>query len=263
MQLRKPKFLKFFNKRNKKNRKKASGKKRGWFASLALAGNLLFGKYLTNDLKLTNYSNVTSLVREKVISNQKFTSLDDSHNSGEIIQTGNGTIFKFQHKGYDASSNEILSEHNLNKNDELILVKDNGLLPGVESFPTNNNYRRRHQFGKPRVTGSQQIDSYLPQNIEGIGNILDGPKGRSFREVDTELSARRGNRRDQCSASKVNMYEEHQKLIEDMKHKGYIVDDIDCSLDRFEKLSTNPETDLPDQKSVNEAKAIVQAEQEN
>ena len=34
-----------------------------------------------------------------------------------------------------------------------------------------------------------------------------------------------------------------------MKSKGHFVDDIDCDLERFEKLSTNPETDFIDRKS--------------
>ena len=37
----------------------------------------------------------------------------------------------------------------------------------------------------------------------------------------------------------------------------------DCDLKRFESLSTNPQTSLIDQKSLNEAKTISQSEQEN
>ena len=46
---RKLKLLNFFNKRNNKNRKKSSGKKRRIFVSAVLAGKLLFGNLTTND----------------------------------------------------------------------------------------------------------------------------------------------------------------------------------------------------------------------
>jgi hypothetical protein len=60
---------------------------------------------------------------------QEFNTLDDSHNSGKIIvRTGNGTILEFQQEVSDASSNKILSEHNRNEPDEVILIKDDGIL---------------------------------------------------------------------------------------------------------------------------------------
>lgn len=246
---RKLKLLKFFNKRNRKSRKKNSGKIRRTFASAVLAGSLLFGNLKPNNLK----TNPTPLDHEKVISTQEFNSFDGSHNSGKIIQTGNGTILEFEQEVYDTSSNDM---------DEIILVKDDGILPGADAFPLNNNPRRRHPFGRPRMRG-RGINIDPPQNIQGLGNIPEAPKVRSFTEVDTGLNARRGNRGDQCPASKFNMYEEHRNFVEEMKSKGHFVDDIDCDLERFEKLSTNPETDFIDRKSINEAKTILQSEQEN
>jgi len=76
---RKLKLLNFFNKRNNKNRKRSSGRKRRLFASAVLAGNLLFG----------------------------FNSFDGSHNSGKNIRTGNGTSLEFEQEVYDSSSNDI------------------------------------------------------------------------------------------------------------------------------------------------------------
>ena len=141
---RKLKLLNFFNKRNNKNRKKSSRKKRRIFASAVLAVNLLFGNLTTNDLKTQKYSNGTPLTQEKVISNQEFNSLDGSHNLGKIIRTGNGTILEFQQEVSDTSSNDM---------DEIILVKDDGILPGADGLPLNNNPRRRHPFGRPRMRG--------------------------------------------------------------------------------------------------------------
>ena len=185
------------------------------------------------------------------ISNQEFNSLDGSHNSGKIIQTGNGTILEFQQEVSATSSNDMY---------EIILVKDDRILPGADGFPLNNNPHRRHPFGRPRMRG-RGITVDPPQNIQELGNIPKGPKARSFREVETGLNVRRGNRGDQCP--KFNMYEEHKNFVEEMKSKGHFVDDGDCDLERFEKLSTNPETDYIDRKSINEAKTILQSEQEN
>ena len=63
----KSKLSNFFNKRNHKNRKKHSGKKRQIFGSAVLTTNLLFGNLKTNDLK----TNPTLLSHEKVILNQE------------------------------------------------------------------------------------------------------------------------------------------------------------------------------------------------
>lgn len=107
---RKLKLLNFFNKRNTKNRKKSSERKRRIFASAILVGNLLFVNWKPNDLK----TSPTPLSHEKVISNQELNSLDGFQNSGKIIQTGNGTILEFEQEVYDTSSNKILEESERN-----------------------------------------------------------------------------------------------------------------------------------------------------
>ena len=95
-QKRKSKLSNFFNKRNHKNRKKHSGKKRRIFASAVLAGNFLFGNLKPNDLK----TNPTPLSHEKVILNQEeeSNSFDPSYNSGKTIQTGSGYVIKIQNQ---------------------------------------------------------------------------------------------------------------------------------------------------------------------
>ena len=105
------------------------------FASTVLAGSILFGNLVANDLKTQRYSNATPLTQEKVISAQEFNILDDSRNSGQTVRTGNGTILEFQQEVSNASSNKILSENNLNEPDDIILVKGDGILPGAEAFP--------------------------------------------------------------------------------------------------------------------------------
>ena len=240
---RKLKLLNFFNKRNNKNRKRSSVKKRRIFASAVLAGNLLFGNLKPNDFK----TNQTPLSHQKVISNQEFNGFDSSHNSGKIIRTGNGTILKFQQEVYDTSSNDL---------DEIILVKDDGILPGADGFPLNNNPRRRHPFGRPRIRG-RGINIEPPQNIQGLGNIPEAPKVRSFTEVDTGLNARRGNHGDQCPAPEFDMKKQYENFMQEISEKGY---ELECSQERFNKLSTNPQTGSPDEKSLIEAKGGLQGE---
>ena len=90
--------------------------------------------------------------------------------------------------------------------------------------------RRRHPFGRPRMRGSKPIEVLPPQNIQGLGNIPEASKVRSFREVDTGLNARRGNRDDQCPASEFNMEKEYTMFMEDMTQKGI---ELECDQQRF------------------------------
>ena len=243
---RKLKLSNFFNKRNHKNRKKHSGKKRRIFAAAVLAGKLLFGNLETNDLK----TNPTPLSYEKVIPNQELNSLDGSHNSGKIIRTGNGTILEFQQEQVQ------ITDQNINEPDDIILVKDDGILPGANGFPLNNNPRRRHPLGPPRIKG-RGITVDPPQNIQGLGNIPEAPKFRSFTEVDTGLNARRGNRGDQCPAPEFDMKKEYTILMEDMSQKGI---ELECDQQRFNDLCVNQETGAIDEKSIFEAKGGLQGE---
>ena len=167
---RKLKLSNFFNKRNHKNRRKRSGKKRRIFASTVLAGSILFdvlfGNLVTNDLKTQRYSNATPSTQEKVISAQEFNSLDDSRNSGQTVRTGNGTILELQQEVSNASSNKILSENNLNELDDIILVKGDGVLPGAEAFP----------LPLPQRTGGRTTTGMNGQNPgQGVGGANSNP----------------------------------------------------------------------------------------
>ena len=61
-------------------------------------------------------------------------------------QTGNDTSLEFEQEvsDTDTSSNDMY---------KIILVQDDGILPGANGFPLNNNPRRRHPFGRPRMRG--------------------------------------------------------------------------------------------------------------
>jgi hypothetical protein len=107
------------------------------------------------------------------------------------------------------------------------------------------------------MRGSKPIEVLPPQNIQGLGNIPEGPKIRSFKEVDTGLNARRGNRDDQCPAPKFNMEKEYTIFMEDMSQKGI---EVECDQQRFNDLCVNQEPGAIDEKSIFEAKGSLQGE---
>jgi hypothetical protein len=172
----------FKKRKRSQNKITPSGRKRKVLTTIALSLTLLFGKpRLTSSRSSSlNYeSQAITILNQKQDSNNCY----DSYNSGKVIQTGNGIILESQQSVSNTSSNDM---------DGIILVQGDGLLPGADGFTTNNNPRRRHPFGRPRMRGTG-INVDPPQNIRGLGNIPEAPKVRG-------LKARRGNRGDQCPA---------------------------------------------------------------
>lgn len=68
---------------------------------------------------------------------------------------------------------------------------------------------RRHPFGGARIRRGSDVLG------PGLGNIPKGPTVRTFKEVDTGMVARRGNRGHQCPA--FNMDQEHKEFVQKMK----------------------------------------------
>lgn len=228
------------------NKKEFSGSKlKIFFKTAALIAATLAG-LISNSVEPDVPNNSTSI--ERVLSNQEFNSIDGSHNSGKIIRTGNSTSLEFQQEVSDISSNDI---------NEIILVKNDGILPGADGFTPKPNRYWRHPYGRPRMRGQ---DNLFP-NIQGLGNIPGAPQFRFAPKVDTSFNAHGRNRGDQCP--KFDMSKEYKTFVQEMESKRYSLDDVNSGLKRFEQLSTNPETDRIDQKSINEAKTIFQAEKEN
>ena len=225
------------------NVKTKKGRKRRCVATILFVWGITFGP-INYSFKPFEYNKITY---KQVISNPELNSFDSSHNSGKTIRTGNGTILEFQQEIFEASSNDI---------DEVILVENNGILPGADGFPLNNNPRRRHPFGRPRMRG-RGITVDPPQKIQGLGNIPEAPKVRSFKEVGTDLNARHGNRGDQCPAPEFDMKKEYTILMEDMSQKGI---ELECDQQRFNDLCVNQETGAIDEKSIFEAKGALQGE---
>jgi hypothetical protein len=153
--------------------------------------------------------------------------------------------------GFD-TSHELMQQALSKINDEIILVKNDGILPGADGFSPNNTPRKPHHIPRMRGRGTD-INIDLPQNIQGLGNIPKAPKARSFREVDTGLNGRRSNHGDQCPAPEFDMEKEYIMFMEDMSQKGM---EVECDQERFNELSVNRETGSIDEKSIFEATDI-------
>lgn len=92
-------------------------------------------------------------------------SLDGCQNSGKIIRTGNGTSLEFKQEVSYISSNDI---------DEIILVKDNAILPGVDGFSSGKYPRKPHSI--PKVKRIRGINVDPPQIMQGLVDIPATPK---------------------------------------------------------------------------------------
>lgn len=215
-------------------------KKRNLVITGVLSALVAFGglKEDKSTISLTPYSH------GKVIPNQKLKSFNNNNdsNSGTIIETGNGTILKIQ------KDNSSRNSKNIN---EIILIKDHGIIPGADAFSNNQKPHR-----PPRMKG-QQFTVDPPRTIKGLKDLPSAPKVRSFTESQTTLHARRHNRDDKCPTPQFNIKKEYETFIEKMSEKGY---KLECSLERFSDLSTNPQTGNIDAKSLIEAKGGLQGE---
>lgn len=215
-------------------------KKRARITSyIYLIVNLLFG-----NLKLDSIKNrSTSVSHQKVISHQDF---DTYPNLGKMMRNENGTSLEFEQAVYYTSSNNM---------DEIMLVKDDGILPGADAFPLNNNKnkRGRHPFGRPRMR-RRGPTIQPPRDVKKFGYFQPV---RSFEEIDTGLNGRRKTSGDRRPIGELEMGKEYDTFMERMSDEGY---ELDCSQERFSKLSTNPQTGIIDKKSLIEAKGGLQGE---
>ena len=202
-------------------------KKQRIFTSAVLAGNLLFGNLKQNDVKTQKYLNPIPVTQEKVISNQEFNSLDGSQNSGKIIQTGNGTILEFQQEISETSSTDM---------DEVILVKDNGILPGAEALPIISNSRKTHRI--PRIRG-KHFKNELPK--VKFGTTQKAAKVRSFTEVDTGLNGQRENQCPKPEFDKYKVYKEMSSTLSKISTKVRKDKQTSKSLDKLEEHLKNGE----------------------
>ena len=114
------------------------------------------------------------MAHEKVISNQELNTLEDSHNSGITVQTGNGIIFASKQKAHDSSFNEEF--YLLDQDDQLLILVGIGDKPntfpvqGPSNFPVSPPSGARPSRpvtgGNPYRTPPKVID----QGLSGAPN---------------------------------------------------------------------------------------------
>jgi len=232
------------------------------FKAVAIIAGVLSGLIPVDTEAMEPSRNKNQVYQEILISDQEFNSFENkakTGDSGPSVSTSPGRRQPSQSHVVIEQVRGVSETSSININ-EVILVKDNGILPGTDGFPLNNNPRKRHPQGPPRIRGrGMTVD--LPQNIQGLGNIPEAPKVRSFREVDTGLNARWGNPENQSPAPEFDMKEQYENFLQEMSEKGY---ELECSQERFNELltKTNPQTGSPDEKSLIEAKRALQGEAE-
>jgi hypothetical protein len=124
-------------------------------------------------------------------------------------------------------------------------------------FPQGRYWR--HPLGPPRIRPQETLPVALqnPQNIKGIGNVQNAPSVRGFKDIDTGLDGRRGNRGDRCPAPEINMEKKFRMFMEDMANKKLYPD---CDQQRFNELSINLEKGEFTEQSISEARGVLQAE---
>ena len=76
-----------------------------------------------------------------------------------------------------------------NDTEEVNLVKDDGILPGVDGFVPN--IPKHHPFGRPRIKGSSTINQPPGKSIPGLGNTSSRRVAPKI--VDNGLNANRGD----------------------------------------------------------------------
>ena len=161
----------------------------------------------------------------------------------------------------NASLNEILSKQNSTKPDEVILVKNEGILPGADAFPPP--FPQRHGGRTTNAMGGSSPGSNSAPS-SGTGNLAGNCPSNLTPRFPHQLSSNYQNqnnkkKKNSTQVSEERVIEAYQNFILEMNDKGY---QANISEDRFLKLSTNPQTGVFDEKSNFEAEGGLQGEVE-
>ena len=161
----------------------------------------------------------------------------------------------------NASLNEILSKQNSTKPDEVILVKNEGILPGADAFPPP--FPQRHGGRTTNAMGGSSPGSNSAPS-SGTGNLAGNCPSNLTPRFPHQLSSNYQNqnnkkKKNSTQVSEERVIEAYQNFILEMNDKGY---QANISEDRFLKLSTNPQTGVFDEKSIFEAEGGLQGEVE-
>lgn len=173
-------------------------------------------------------------------------------------------VIDISNQQQNASLNEILSEKTSTKLDEVILVKNDGILPGTNEFPPP--FLQRHRGRRTNGMGGSNPGSNLdPSPGTGTGNLDGNCRSNPTPRFPHQLSSNDQNQNDKkkkknsTQVSEERVIEAYQNFISEMKDKGY---QGDISENRFLELSTNPKTGRFDEKSIFEAQGGLQSEVE-
>ena len=99
-------------------------------------------------LQTSNAPYYQPVAHEKVISNKEFNSLEDSHNSGIIIQTESGTILAFQQKTNTIASFKEITLVDFRKTGPGRKAKGSGSIriPGTNGFVPQSTYYQYNKY---------------------------------------------------------------------------------------------------------------------
>ena len=152
----------------------------------------------------------------------------------------------------NASLNEILSKQNSTKPDEVILVKNDGILPGADAFPPSFPQRRGGRTTNG-MGGSSPGSNSAPSS--GTGNLDGNCRSNPTPRFPHQLSSNYQNQNNKKKKKKKYTQVSEERVIEAYQNfisenKGY---QGNISEDRFLELSTNPQTGVFDEKSIFEA----------
>ena len=173
-------------------------------------------------------------------------------------------VINISNQQQNASLNEILSKQNSTKLDEVILVKNDGILSGVDAFPTPLPQRQKCRTTNG-MGGSSPGSNSAPSS--GTGNLGANCRPNPIPRFPHQLSSnyqnqndkKKKNKKNSTEVSKERVIEAYQNFISEMNYKGY---QENISEDRFLELSTNPQTGVFDEKSIFEAEGGLQGEVE-
>ena len=171
-----------------------------------------------NDKDLVDRSYSDRRSHERVISsisNQELNTLEDSHNSGITIQTGNGTILRFQQKAHDSSFNEqfhLLEEDN----SQVILVKaGDSQTPtpptrgsGPSNFPVAPPSGGRPTRPVPWVNPYRTSPKVVDQKLDAAANPAGAGNGGGNAEFDDNNPS---SKKEQSQESKTFNYDYYPK----------------------------------------------------
>ena len=171
-------------------------------------------------------------------------------------------VINISNQQQNASLNEILSKQNSTKLDEVILVKNDGILPGADAFPPpflqQHGGRTTNAMGGSSP-GSNSAPSSGTGNLDG--NCPSNPTPRFPHQLSSNYQNQNNKKKKKNSTqvSEERVIEAYQNFISEMNDKGY---QANISEDRFLELSTNPQTGVFDEKSIFEAEGGLQGEVE-